>query len=123
MPATTRNTVRTCRPRFCRPYLPRVLWIFSSIVSHPRYFSQNFAAPLHFYAAPAPNLPTKVLSPLLTKSAVDLLINCLTSKVSLSKFCGTATFLCGSGSEPAHKGSVAPTYQECCGSSHQLSHI
>jgi hypothetical protein len=29
-----------------------------------------------------PNLPTKVLSPLLTKSAVDLLINCLTSKVS-----------------------------------------
>eukprot|EP00092_Neocalanus_flemingeri_P005176 GFUD01005568.1.p1 GENE.GFUD01005568.1~~GFUD01005568.1.p1 ORF type:complete len:611 (+),score=76.32 GFUD01005568.1:395-2227(+) len=29
-----------------------------------------------------PNLPTKVLSPLLTKSAVDLLINCLTSKES-----------------------------------------
>lgn len=29
-----------------------------------------------------PNLPTKVLSPLLSKSAVDLLINCLTSKES-----------------------------------------
>ena len=29
-----------------------------------------------------PNLPTKVLAPLLTKSAVDLLINCLTSKES-----------------------------------------
>lgn len=29
-----------------------------------------------------PNLPTKVVAPLLTKSAVDLLINCLTSKES-----------------------------------------
>ena len=29
-----------------------------------------------------PNLPTKVLAPLLTKNAVDLLINCLTSKES-----------------------------------------
>jgi len=29
-----------------------------------------------------PNLPSKVLAPLLTKSAVDLLINCLTSKES-----------------------------------------
>lgn len=28
-----------------------------------------------------PNVPSKVLTPLLTKNAVDLLLNCLTSKV------------------------------------------
>ena len=30
-----------------------------------------------------PNLPSKVLAPLLNKNAVDLLINCLTSKVNI----------------------------------------
>jgi epidermal growth factor receptor kinase substrate 8 len=33
-----------------------------------------------------PNLPEKVVTPLLTKQAVDLLLNCLTSKVRTETF-------------------------------------
>ncbi len=44
-----------------------------------------------------PNLPTKVLSPLLTKSAVDLLINCLTSKVLSDHHLIPYYFLCFTG--------------------------
>ena len=39
-----------------------------------------------------PNLPSKVLAPLLNKNAVDLLINCLTSKVNIKELSTNTKF-------------------------------
>merc|ERR1712107_595665 len=47
-----------------------------------------------------PNLPTKVLAPLLTKSAVDLLINCLTNKEKFDETSSTSSDKYGSQPSP-----------------------